>query len=256
MTSTAPSTRPTRSGAALFARYAYPPNELGHCGPPGSQVLLAGGAGADGDRLVRAMAEQFDGAWPYLSLLATAAGIDDPLDERVVHAYWVGGDLLDRLDPETFARAVGAGFGGQPGVEERLAQTPAVAVAGANHVFHVFVVYPWVGLLGSDSDVPQSVLETCRVRWGVVHAVGSETAAVRSRPLTYADGLLALGDERVEAVRWSQGRYAFVDGLQAGDQVSLHWDWICDRLTDDDVAALADRTERQLASTNDWLAIR
>ncbi|MDQ3591509.1 MAG: DUF6390 family protein, partial [Actinomycetota bacterium] len=33
-----------RSGAALFARYAFPPNELGYCGPEGSEVLLEGGA--------------------------------------------------------------------------------------------------------------------------------------------------------------------------------------------------------------------
>ena len=27
---------------ALFARYAFPPNELGYCGPPDASVLLHG----------------------------------------------------------------------------------------------------------------------------------------------------------------------------------------------------------------------
>lgn len=111
-----------------------------------------------------------------------------------------------------------------------------------------------MGLLGGDSDVPRSVLDSCRVRWGVVESVDGETAQVRSRPLTYECGALGLGSERAETARWSHGRHAFVDGPQPGDPVSLHWDWICDRLTDADVATLADRTERQLTSTNRWLA--
>ncbi len=246
----------TRSGTALFARYAYPPNDLGHCGPPGAEVLLAGGAARDDDPEVRRRAEQFDGAWPYLQLIAGAAGIDDPLDERVVSAYWLGGAPLDALEPEVFTRAVAHGFGTQPGVLDRLAETPDVAVAGANHAFHVFVVYPWVGLLGSPSDVPRSVLDSCRVRWGRVVSVEGETVAVHSQPLTFDGAALGLGDARVETVRWSQGRYAFVAQPDPGDWVSLHWDWVCDRLGDHEVAALADRTWRQLAATNAWLAAR
>ena len=46
-------------------------------------------------------ARQFDGAWAYLESIARAAGIADPLDERVVEAYWIGNDLLDRVDPGT-----------------------------------------------------------------------------------------------------------------------------------------------------------
>ena len=30
------------AGWELFARFAFPPNELGYCGPPDPSVLLAG----------------------------------------------------------------------------------------------------------------------------------------------------------------------------------------------------------------------
>ena len=46
-------------------------------------------AGTD-DRGLRALAQQFAGAWPYLELIAPATGLADPLDRRVVEAYWVG----------------------------------------------------------------------------------------------------------------------------------------------------------------------
>lgn len=247
---------PAPSGEALFARYAFAPNELGHCGPPGSQALLAGGASGLVDSELRARAPQFDGAWPYLRLLAATAGVDDPLDAGVVSAYWLGGDLLDCVAPAALTAAVGLGFGGQPGVRERLTQTPDVTAGGASHAFHVFVVYPWVGLLGSDSDVPRSVLESCRVRWGTVESVDGESAGVRSRPLTWDGTKLGLGAERVETCRWTQGQHAFVRELRPGDQVSLHWDWVCDRLDDYQMAELSDRTQRQLDSTNTWLALQ
>lgn len=243
-------------GEAMFARYAFPPNDLGHCGPPGAELLLERGASGLSDPEVRARAPQFDGAWPYLRLLAATAGVDDPLDAGVVSAYWLGGELLDRVAPAALTAAVSLGFGGQPGVRERLAQTPDVASAGASHAFHVFVVYPWVGLLGSPSDVPRSVLDSCRVRWGTVESVGGETAGVRSAPLTWDGTALGLGAERVETCAWTRGRHAFVRELRPGDQVSLHWDWVCDRLSEEQGAELAHRTQRQLNSTNTWLSTR
>ncbi len=246
----------TTSGEALFARYAFPPNDLGHCGPPGAEVLLAGGASGVSDPALRERAPQFDGAWPYLRLLATTAGVDDALDAQVVAAYWRGGNLLDHVDTDAFTAAVLHSFGDQPGVRERLAEAPEVATTGPGHAFHVFVVYPWVGMLGSASDVPRSVLDSCRVRWGTVKAVHDETATVGCRPLTWDGRALGLGPERVETFRWSRDRHAFVRQLQPGDHVSLHWDWVCDRLDDDDVTELTDRTLRQLSATNRWLEAR
>lgn len=243
-------------GEALFARYAFPPNELGHCGPPGAEVLLAGGApGGDAGQL-RPRLEQFEGAWPYLQLLAGTAGVDDALDPDVVAAYWLGGELLDRVDPAAFVAAVRRGFGGQPGVRERLAELPEGGAVSANHVFHVFVVYPWVGLLGSASDVPRSVLDSCRVRWGTVVAVDGESAGVRSRPLTWDGVALGLGPERLEMCRWTREQQSFVPDLRPGDQVSLHWNWVCARLDDDQFGELAERTRRQLTLTNEWLTRR
>jgi Family of unknown function (DUF6390) len=82
------------SGASLFARYAFPPNELGYCGPGGAELLLEnagrGGAGDSADGEVARRARLFDGAWPYLEIIADAAGLPDPLDGRVVEAYWIG----------------------------------------------------------------------------------------------------------------------------------------------------------------------
>ena len=90
-------------GPLLFARYAYPPNALGYCGPDDAQALIghttAGESGPD----LAALARQFAGAWPYLQLIAASAGRADPLDGAVVEAYWLGNRLLRTVDPAVFA---------------------------------------------------------------------------------------------------------------------------------------------------------
>lgn len=254
--SVAPPDRPVAPGEALFARYAFPPNELGHCGPAGAQALLAGGAGDGGATAVRQRAPQFDGAWPYLRLLADAVGGVDPLGEPVVRAYWLGGEPAHRVDAAALRAGVEAEFGTQPGVLQRLAAGPSALAAGASHTFHVFVVYPWVGLLGAGGDAARRVLDSCRVRWGRVEAVDGETAVVRARPLSWDGRRLGLGSPRAETCRWARGGHAFVPGLRPGALVALHWDWVCDALHPDEAARLAAGTRAQLASTNAWLAGR
>jgi Hydrogenase formation hypA family len=76
------------AGQRLFARYAYGPNHLGYCGPADSAALLELATTGRTTEDVESIAARFSGAWPYLCVLAELAGVDDPLDERVVRAYW------------------------------------------------------------------------------------------------------------------------------------------------------------------------
>lgn len=232
------------SGPALFSRYAFPPNELGYCGPDGAQVLLERGSAGLDDADVADRARHFDGAWPYLEIIAAAAGIADPLDQRVVEAYWLGSGMLDAVDPASCLQQLRSRFAGQvtSGLEAATAAVP-------HHSFHVFVVYPWVGLLGRGNDaVALSVLQQCRIRWGTVTGVHGERASVLSQPLIFSNGELALGQAREETVRWATGGSSLAGGLAAGDQVALHWDWVCDTLVPGQVEALRHWSATQLRS--------
>ena len=91
------------------------------------------------------LARQFAGAWPYLEFIAGVSGIADPLDTRVVEAYWLGNGLLDRIDMTTFGNALMDRFRGQAGRSwSHLAEAIPAGVV-PHHSFHVFHVYPWVG---------------------------------------------------------------------------------------------------------------
>src|SRR3954447_20143726 len=86
-------------GPVLFARYAYSPNRLGLCGPDDAEALFGEATVGHDDRELRRLAQGFEGAYPYLQLIAEANGIEDPLDRRVVDAYWLGSGLLEHVAP-------------------------------------------------------------------------------------------------------------------------------------------------------------
>jgi hypothetical protein len=220
------------SGAELFARYAYPPNELGYCGPGEPAALLEAAVEGGQDSLLAHLARQFEGAWPYLELIAGCNDVADPLDRRVVEAYWIGNELTRRVPPSILAASLDERFSRRAGT--RFPPLIAAAWNGgvAQHNFHVFAVYPWLGLLrAGHSSVPLDVLDQCRIRWGEVVALSGDLVTVASRGLELVGSQLLLGDERVEVVRRGVEGVGFVDHLAVGDAVALHWDWVCERLS-------------------------
>src|SRR5690349_4963181 len=167
------------AGSSLFARYAWPPNERGYCGPADSSLVDIG-----------SRAPSFDGAWSYLEYLASVAGLDDPLDVRVVEAYWVGNELLAAASSVDLVAFLEHRFRGQIGGTWRSASARAVP----HHSFQVFEVYPWAGILAKTGH-PQalSVLQECRIRTGTVLSVAGESATVSSAPLVWDGSGLSLG---------------------------------------------------------------
>jgi Family of unknown function (DUF6390) len=250
-----PSSRPTSPplpGPVLFARYAYPPNRLGLCGPDDAPALRDG-ATAGALRELRELARGFEGAYPYLKLLATENGLQDPLDRRVVEAYWLGNDLAANVGPRALHRSVEERF--------RKRMSPGdwrwleLAVGGGSHpvhAFHVLEIFPRIGLMRGGDD-PGPVIETmdaCRIRWGRVISVHGDRLVVEAARLELVHGSLRLGRPRVEAVSaWSDVRGP-LGGAHVGDVVSLHWGWACERLAGAQLGRVAAWTHAALDLAN------
>ncbi|MEO5851110.1 MAG: DUF6390 family protein [Nocardioides sp.] len=225
-------------GALRFARYAYPPNALGYCGPEGADAMLADGAVTEIERRARL----FEGAWVYLELLAEAMGVDDPLADAVVETYWVGGDALAALDPAAVLARLETVFATQLGGSWR----GAADRARAHHSFQVFEVYPWAGMLlrGLAPAPAVSVLDRCRIRSGVVTTVDGEHVGVTSSLLAWSEVRLGPGEPTPERARWSLDGSTLIEPPQVGDLVSLHWDWVCEVITPEQ-AAMIERLEHE-----------
>jgi hypothetical protein len=240
------------NGPQLFARYAYPPNALGYCGPADHLALFQyGSAGVTDPGLVE-LAKGFLGAWPYLELIARGTGIPDPLDRRVVEAYWVGSPLLDRISTTDIGNSMEDRFRARTGHDFSHLSEGVVAGGVPHHSFHVFEVYPWVGLLRDDRKAPTAlaVLDRCRIRWGTVESVLGDQAVVRSRPLLWDGRVLSLGEAVTETAECARAGTGFLGALVPGDVVSLHWHWVCDRLTQVQLRQLQYYTARHLTIAN------
>ena len=239
------------AGPLIFARYAYPPNALGLCGADRPNSLLQYGDARESDGGLVELARTFDGAWPYLTLIAAANRISDPLDPRVVEAYWVGNGLLEQVRPGDLARHVEDRFGRRLGRGQETVIAAVAAGGVPHHCFHVFAVYPWLGLLRTGIvDEPLRVLDQCRTTPGVVVTVDGDSLEVLARPLLWRENTLVLGRPALRTVRWRDAGRAFVPRPRSGDQVSLHWDFVCDVLSSDGARRLERITRRSLDVVN------
>ena len=240
------------SGPVLFARYAYPPNRLGLCGPDDAPALRDS-ASEGAQRELRQLALGFEGAYPYLRLIAAENGLPDPLDRRVVEAYWLGNGLASSVGPRALHRSMEERF------RKRMTKSDwgwlELAVGGGSypvHAFHVLEVFPRVGLMRG-GDAPTSLVETmdaCRIRWGTLLSVNGGQLIVEAPRLELAGGALRLGPPCIETVNGWHDLTGPLGGVRPGDHVSLHWGWACDRLSQPQLRGLMAWTNAALAIAN------
>lgn len=236
-------------GGVLFARYAYPPNEHAYCGPADAAEVFADATGQQDPRGLRSRAQEFAGAWPYLRLIAEHNGLDDPLDPRVVRAYWLGTHPVASVPLRALAAHVDARFRHRAGAGWRHLGAALQPGTVPDHAFHVLAVYPWVGLLRDGVTEPaRSIIESCCIRPGVVTAVEGDHADVTVPTFGWTGSRLVLAASEVRRLRWRRGGVALVDDLRPDDHVAVHWDWVCERLDRGTAATLTARLTERVAS--------
>ncbi len=242
----------TVPGALLFGKYAFPPNQLGYCGPEDHTALLEYVAEKTVDRGLVELERRFEGAYPYLCLIAEANRIDDPFDERVVEAYWVGNELLERVEARPMHDSLRDRFAPRMrNAEFGWLATKLEHGARPHHNFHVFDVYLRAGLMNDErATIALETMDSCRISWGRVEAVEADSLLVERQPLVFVQGKLALGAAETNRVTRQFDGHGFVDDVAPGDKVSIHWSWACDRLHERAVARLQRNTERYLGLTN------
>ncbi len=240
-----------RSGPLRFARYAYPPNQLGYCGGPDRQALVDHCREAVDDRELVALCRDFEGAWPYLQLIAESGGTADPLDADVVEAYWIGNDLLAGVPARTFEDSLRSRFRSRTTSREwpSLAAKPSEG-AQPHHSFHVLELFPRIGLLrdGRVNDLVER-MEQCLIRPAEVEAVDGQDLLVLAQPLEVRDGRIGFGRRRPERLR----RPVTGPGERSpgvGDWVTAHWGWACEQIGRRELANLEAATRHSLEVAN------
>ncbi len=222
-------------GTLLFARYAFMPNRLSYCGGDDNQTLFEYCAANHTDPGLVVLLEKFQAALPYLKLIARGNGIRDPFDRRVVEAYWLGNELLDRVDMVRFYDSLNERFSGRinPKALGYLLGKPPLG-ARPHHSFHVFDVHSRTGSLDHSLDT----MEKCRIGWGRISEIKEANFVVSYQPLELQAGKLKLGNDSKKTVLRQIDGMGFVTQFEVGNWISFHWDWACDILSERQVRNL------------------
>jgi len=81
-------------GIRIAALYGFYPHRLGFCGPQknsAKKTLLDYLSGEKiSEQKIRKVLETFKGSFSYYKLITKSNGIENPFDEKVVKAYWIG----------------------------------------------------------------------------------------------------------------------------------------------------------------------
>jgi hypothetical protein len=165
----------------LFARYAFPPNSHGFCGPADSGAFFEYGVAGHDHGGLRALARQFRGL-AVSGADRDATALPDPLDRRVVEAYWIGSARLDQVGTRAVGNSMEDRFRYMAGA--RFASITEGVLAGGvpHHSFAVFCIYPYTGLLTDGRKAPHAltVLDRCRIRWGRCWRSGATRSSWRA----------------------------------------------------------------------------
>jgi len=132
-----------------------------------------------------------------LELIASCNGISDPLDRRVVEAYWVGNELARRVPAMSLAASLDDRF-----ARRNRSKLRAAGIGGVHRWSHPTQLsrvrgLPVVRLLRAGKEgAPLQILDRCRIRWGQVLNVDGDFVTVKSRSLKFEGSHLRLGAGR------------------------------------------------------------
>jgi len=242
---------PKFDGMLLAARYAFMPNKLRYCGGDRNSEIFSYVAEGQSDPGLKVLLEEFATMYPYLRLIADANKIYDPFNYKVVEAYWIGNELLENVSMQNFYRYL---IDGQqlkkkfkPGLVEKVIGKIPVG-AKPHHSFHVLNIPKRTGHYPVEHTL--NTMDQCRIAAGKVKSVLPGKMLVECQPLVIENNKLKLGDPIEREVLTEINKKAFVREPMVGDMVSLHWNWVCDFLCEEQVKNLNRWTNYNLALAN------
>ena len=214
------------SGAKLALRYGYVPCRLGLCGPEdkGEQKIIMNYLYGK-DKLefaARKILKKFKGAHPYYQLIAKASKISNPLDQKVVEAYWIGNGLLDKIRISELKKMMTEKFLPLGKISlAKIKNLPPQSIA--YHNFHVL----FIGSVTGRFEANEAGQDICRVSWGKVISIKKDKIVVERQPLKFGKKI-SLDKPAVRAVFWDR---KILPEVEENDVVSIHWNHAIEKLS-------------------------
>lgn len=238
------------AGLLKCARYAFAPNRLKYCGPDNkTREVLDYLNENTADEGLKQILRKFETLYPYLKFIALENNLNDPFDERVVEAYWLGNGLLDKISQKGLYEHFLNGLSLKKKLHKReLNLVMAKLNFGAlpHHSFHVFNVFS--GVWGEGRTL--ETMDNCRVGWGKVLTVDVHKATILTKPLVYFEGKVEFGKLIKKEITIPFDLKNIGPKLTPGLWLSFHWNVFCEVLSPRQVNLLKKYTGESLSLVN------
>ncbi|MBI2609968.1 hypothetical protein HYW53_02215 [Candidatus Giovannonibacteria bacterium] len=238
-------------GVLRCSRYAFGPNRLHYCGPDQNREMLDYLKEDESDPGLRVLLGAFETMFPYLNFIAHENKIKDPFDDRVVEAYWIGNNLLDKIEKKTFWRHLDE----MHKIPKRIGKKDFEIVSdkirqGAvpHHSFHVFSIWKRTGHFEEAHTLKS--MDSCRVSWGEVKEVSGPAIKVLTEPLILNGCKLMLGKPVSKKISRNLETSYDIEQLKSGDIISIHWNVPCEVISPLQAEELKKYTLRHIALAN------
>lgn len=225
----------------MAAIYGLMPHEMGFCGPQEKKTSVLLNYVRDGqgkEKELREILSQFKRAYAFYRLIAQKNKIKDPFDIRVVEAYWLGNELLKKVDFASLSQMMLEEFPSILGIAPKAIGKSLSKISKIALPHHSFLV------LFSSNRLSDS-LDPCLVGWGTVKEIDKKLL-VDALCVSHKNGL-GLDKSVEKIISW---REELLPRLRVGDIISFHWNFACQILTTAQVKNLEKYTRQNLAAFN------
>ena len=224
------------------------------CGPDMNREVLAYINEGISDQGLNNILKNFQTLFPYLQQIAHANHIKDPLDNRVIEAYWLGNSLLNTVPQKTFYKHLTDNLRLNKRLNAKtFSHLKDKLSLGAlmHHSFHVFNV--WRRTDNPNENHALDNMDNCRISCGHVIAVDGPIITVSRQPLVLTNNQLAFASpQQIKIIRQLEGS-SLIDEVAVNDILSIHWNQPCEIITPQQANDLKHYTQLSLSLANTTL---
>jgi len=230
------------SGLKIAALYSFPPQRFGLCGmgEKGGEEIFDFLLGKKVPK-IKKIIESFKGAFFYYKLIAKENKISNPFNEKVVRAYWIGNELLEKVRVEKLREMIKEDFK-KPKLAKILPES-----AKAHHSFHVLVAGP----IDKNLKMTEGMKDLCKISWGKILRITNSQSLIAELIVEYQPLLKEkewiLGKPTKRKIFWDK---RILPKIKVGDFVSFHWDLALEKLSKKDLGNLKKYTELSIQTAN------
>ena len=217
-------------GLKVAALYSFPPGRFGLCGM-GEELSHEILDFLKGEKVLRIkkILETFEGSLLYYKLIARENKISDYFDQKVVKAYWIGNELLEKVDILKLKKMVAEKLK-KSKLAEKLPEN-----SRAHHSFHVLIAGP----MRKDLVMSEGMKDLCKISWGKILKIESQNLKVSNLIVEYQPLLKEkkwfLGKPAKRKIFWFK---KILPKVKVGDFISFHWDLAVEKLSETDLKNL------------------